>query len=75
MAPEEIFVVGRVRIVLGVGMTMMQTMMSRPPKRSALSRGTGDKGTQKLNNSSGVEGSVRKVAVVEGSNRKHSGRI
>jgi len=75
MAPEKVFVVRGVRVVLRVGMAMVPTMVGCPPQGTTLSGSTGNKPAQELDYSTGVKGTVGKITVIKGSNCKHASPI
>jgi len=58
-------------VFIGVGMTMMTTMVCSPPKRTALGRTTGNKGTYELDYPVCFESPMRKIAMIEGGDGKH----
>jgi hypothetical protein len=59
-------------IFFGVRMAVVSAMVSCPPKGASLSRATGDKGTDKLNEPRGFKRTMGKIAVIKRGDRKHS---
>jgi hypothetical protein len=63
---------GRVKILLVIGMLMMMAVMSRPPKRSSLGRAGPENGKYELGRAAGFECLVGEVTVVKSGNREHA---
>ena len=51
---------------------MVSSVMGGPPERAALTCAAGNECSDELNESRSLEGPVRKIAVVEGGDAKHS---
>src|SRR5215813_1724736 len=51
---------------------MMMSVMSGPPEDSLLRRGHGHEGQDELKQAAGLEGAMRKIAVVAGSHPEHA---
>jgi hypothetical protein len=75
VAPDKTFTVRGMYIFFGVRMAVVSAMVSCPPKRASLSRTTGDKGTNKLDEPRGFERTVGKIAVIKRGDRKHSNTV
>jgi len=71
MTPDETFGVWGMNVVFGVRMLMVSTVVRGPPQWTPLSGTACYGGTDKLDQSTGLERAVGKVAVVKGSDRKH----
>jgi hypothetical protein len=59
-------------ILFGIGISMMMTVMRRPPERPVLQRCCSDKPDQKLKRAGCLVGTMREIPMVTGSYREHS---
>ena len=71
MTPEETFGVRGMNVVVCVRMLMVPAVVSGPPQRASLPGTTCHGGADKLDQSTGLERAVGKVAMVKGGDRKH----
>src|SRR5690606_4233634 len=74
VAPPEAFA-RTVHVELGVGITVMTPMMRCPPDRAALRRGRTEQAEKKLAYAAGSKSLVRKITVIERSDREHTNEI
>ena len=62
-------------IVLGIAIFMVNSMLRTPPQHTLLRAGLRKKCEDKLTDARSFEGTVRKVSVISGSDKEHSGYI
>src|SRR5687767_13653595 len=75
MAPEKPVLPRRVRVSYLVRMTVMMTMVGGPPEWSTLHRRSPQHGKDKLSCARGLKRAMRKIAVVESSDGKHTDKV
>src|SRR6056297_1461077 len=74
VAPEQALA-RRMRIAVAIGLLVVTAVVSRPPQRPALRRAGADDCEHELDGPRRLEGSMRKVAMVERGDCKHSYQI
>ena len=62
-------------IFAGIRIAMVHAMMRCPPENAHLRAGLGEKGEDKLRDSTELEGAMAEVTVIAGSDRKHANAI
>jgi hypothetical protein len=72
VAPQEPENARGMRVLWRVGVAMMMPMMGRPPQRSALDARRADQREYKLHRTRGLEGTMRKITMVEAGNGEHA---
>jgi len=71
----EAAVLGRVRVLGGVGVLVVEAVMGRPPEHPLLSRALRAEREQELKRARGLEGPVREVAVVGQGHQHHAREV
>ncbi len=70
--PEKPEKCRRMQVQVLVGIAVMMPVMRRPPEHALLRGRRGHERNHKLENAAGLEGAVRKIAVVPGGHKKHA---
>jgi hypothetical protein len=78
MGPIKAFQLGRMDILIGVGVLVMMPMLGRPPERTLLRGGAPKKGEAKLEKSTGFIASMREITMkssrdAEFADKEHEG--
>ena len=72
MRPEKAKQRGGVEIVFGVRIAVVMAVMRGPPEDALLAGGHGQPGDDELEDAAGLEGAVRKIAVIARGHEKHA---
>jgi hypothetical protein len=75
VAPKEAVLHGRVHVVRLVRVDVVVAMMGRPPDRAALHRRGAQQAEDELTDARGLEGAVRKVAMIETGDGEHAHHV